>query len=63
MRGYLPAPLSDEELMRIVDESIEEVNAKSMKDMGAVIGRATRRAGNRADGRRLSQITRDKLQG
>lgn len=63
VRGYLPAPLSDEELMRIVDESIEEVNAKSMKDMGAVIGRATRRAGNRADGRRLSQITRDKLQG
>jgi uncharacterized protein YqeY len=63
VRGYLPAPLSDEELMRIVDESIDEVNAKSIKEMGAVMGQATKRAGNRAGGRRLSRIVRDKLQG
>ena len=63
VRSYLPAPLSDEELIRIVDEAIEETGATSMRDMGDVMGRATARAGNRADGRRLSALARERLQG
>jgi uncharacterized protein YqeY len=63
VRSYLPAPLSDEEMRRIVDEAIEETGATSMKDMGAVMGRANALAGNRADGRRLSTLARDRLQG
>ena len=63
VRGYLPAPLSDEEMSRIIDEAIEETGATSMRDMGAVMGRANALAGNRADGRRLSTLARDRLQG
>ena len=63
VRRYLPAPLSDEELIGIVEEAINETGATSMKDMGAVIGRATRRAGNRADGKRLAALVRERLQG
>jgi uncharacterized protein YqeY len=62
-RGYLPAPLSDEEMSRIIDEAIEETGATSMRDMGAVMGRANALAGNRADGRRLSTLARERLQG
>ncbi len=63
VRHYLPAPLSDEELMRIVSEAIEETGATSMKDMRAVMGRATERAGNRAEGKRISAFVRTRLQG
>ena len=63
VRRYLPAPLSDEELIGIVDEAIAETGATSMRDMGAVMSRASARAGNRADGRRLSALARERLQG
>ncbi len=63
VRRYLPASLSNEEMTRIVEEAINEVSATSMKDMGAVMDRTTDRAGNRADGRRLAQLVRKRLQG
>ena len=63
VRRYLPAPLSDEELIGIVDEAIAKTGATSMRDMGAVMGRATALAGDRADGRRLSALVRKRLQG
>jgi uncharacterized protein YqeY len=63
VRHYLPAPLADEELIAIVDEAISETGATSMRDMGAVMSRATARAGDRAEGKRLSAIARARLQG
>lgn len=62
VRSYLPAPLSGEELERIVDQAISETGASGMKDMGAVMGKATALAENRAEGRELSAIARSKLQ-
>ena len=63
VRGYLPAPLSNEELALLIEEAIHETGATSMRDMGAVMSRASARAGNRADGRRLSALARERLQG
>ena len=63
VRRYLPAPLSDEELEEIADRAINETGAESMRDMGAAMGRATAMAGGRADGRRLAQLVRERLQG
>ena len=63
VRRYLPAPLSDEELAEIADRAISETGATSMRDMGAAMGRATAMAEGRADGRRLSQLVRERLQG
>ena len=62
VRHYLPAPLSDEELEEIMEEAIRETGATSMRDMGTVMGRATARAGNRADGKRLAALVRERLQ-
>lgn len=62
-RAYLPAPLVREELERLVDEAIRETGATSMREMGAVMGRATTMAGGRADGRELSTMVRNRLQG
>jgi uncharacterized protein len=63
VRRYLPAPLSDEELERIVGEAIAQTGATSMREMGTVMGRATLMAGERADGKRLSSLVRERLQG
>ncbi len=63
LRAYLPTPLSDEELETLVDRAIEETGASSMREMGAVMGRANVMAAGRADGKKLSGIVRDRLQG
>ncbi len=62
VREYLPAPLSGEELDAIVDQAIQETGATSMKEMGAVMGRATALAEGRAEGRELSTQVRNRLQ-
>ena len=63
IRGYLPTPLSDEELEALVDGVIAETGASSMREMGTVMGRANAMAAGRADGRKLSGIVRGRLQG
>jgi uncharacterized protein YqeY len=62
VRGYLPEPLSAEELEKIVDTAIEETGATGMKDMGPVMGRAMALAGGRAQGRELAPLVRERLQ-
>jgi uncharacterized protein len=62
IRGYLPAPLSEEELDRIVEQAIQETGASGMKDMGAVMGKATALAEGRAEGRQLAALVRGRLQ-
>ena len=63
VRHYLPAPLSDEELIVIVEEAINKTGATSIRDMGAVMGQAMALTGGRAEGRRLSALARERLQG
>lgn len=62
IRHYLPAPPSREELESIVQRAIEETGASGMRDMGNVMNRALALAENRAEGRELSAIVREKLQ-
>jgi uncharacterized protein len=59
---YLPKPLSDDEILRLVKESIEEAGATSKAQMGAVMKIATERAAGRVDGKTLSQVVQKALQ-
>jgi uncharacterized protein len=61
LEKYLPAQLSDEELTKIVEDTINEVGAKSMQDMGRVIGTVMGKIGTGADGGRVSGMVREKL--
>lgn len=63
LQGYLPAQLSDEELTKIVDEAINNTGAKSMADMGKVIGLVMGAVAGKAEGSRVSSMVREKLQG
>ena len=58
LEKYLPKQLSDEELETEVKSIIEEVSATSMKDMGKVMGVATKKLAGKADGKRINQIVK-----
>jgi uncharacterized protein YqeY len=59
---YLPAKISDEELSAIVKSIIDEVGATSMKDMGKVMGIASKKLTGKADGKDISVKVRMLLQ-
>lgn len=62
IQSYLPASASDEEISRAVDESIAEVGASSMKDMGAVMKTVRGKLeGKTIDGKMLSDLVKTKL--
>ena len=62
IQSYLPASASDEEISRAVDESIAEVGASSMKDMGAVMKAVrVKLEGKTIDGKALSDLVKTKL--
>ena len=58
---YMPEPLTDEEVSKIIDEVISEVNATDMKDMGKVVGVLKSKISGRADMGQVSKIVREKL--
>jgi uncharacterized protein YqeY len=59
---YLPAKISDEELTAVVKAIIEETGAVSMKDMGKVMGLASKKLAGKADGKDISVKVRTLLQ-
>ncbi|HQZ28553.1 MAG: GatB/YqeY domain-containing protein [Verrucomicrobiales bacterium] len=61
LNGYLPEPLSEEDLAKIIDAAIAEVGATSRKEMGQVMKLVQERTGGRADGKTLSQAIIAKL--
>ena len=54
LKKYLPQQLSDDELKAIVEEAIAKTGAKSMKDMGKVMGEVSPKVKGRADNRVVS---------
>lgn len=58
---FLPKPLTDEELTAEVKAIIAETGAASMKEMGKVMGVASKRLAGRVDGKELSAKVRELL--
>jgi uncharacterized protein YqeY len=63
LASYLPAELGDAELEALVDEAIAATEAVTAKDMGKVMSWLKPKVAGRADGKRLSELVRDKLGG
>jgi len=61
VKSYLPEPMSDQELEGILREIIATLDAKSMKEMGKIMGMAKQKIGNRADGGRINQLVKKLL--
>ncbi|MEG4347397.1 GatB/YqeY domain-containing protein [Microcoleus sp. A003_D6] len=58
---YLPPQMSDEEVSQIVDEVIASVGATSAKDMGKVMGKAMQQLKGKADGNKIQDMVKAKL--
>lgn len=61
IEGYLPKALSDEELTAELQKIIAEVGATSAKEMGRVMGVASKALAGRADGKAISAKVRELL--
>jgi len=61
LEEFMPEPLTEEELERIVDDAIAENGATSMRDMGRVMKDVMPQIAGRADGAAVSQMLREKL--
>lgn len=58
---YLPKPLSAEELRTALSAIIQEVGATSAKDMGRVMGLASKQLAGKAEGRVISTMVKELL--
>jgi len=59
--NYLPEQLGEDELKKIVGNIITELGAEGMKDMGKVMGVASKKLAGSADGKTLAAIVRSSL--
>lgn len=58
---FMPEPIGEDELERIVDDAIAETGATSLRDLGRVMADVMPQVAGRADGSSVSQLVREKL--
>lgn len=58
---YLPEQLGDEEIESTIREVIDSTGAAGMKDMGRVMGVATKKLAGKADNKRIADLTKKLL--
>lgn len=61
IENYLPEQISEDDIRNIVGEIIAETGASTMKDMGKVMGMASKKLAGKADNKVISNIIREKL--
>jgi hypothetical protein len=61
MKSYLPQPLSREEVLKIIDQTIEETKASSLKDLGKVMKTVMPKLGGKVDGALVNELVKERL--
>ena len=61
IQEYLPEQLSDSELESVIDKLISQLEAKTAKDLGKVMGVATKQLKGKADGKKIQELVKSKL--
>ena len=61
IQAFLPAQLSPEELESAIKTIVAQTGASSMKDMGKVMGVATKQLAGKAEGRAISEMVKKML--
>jgi len=62
LKEYLPPEMDEKELSDLVDQAVKDTGAKEIKDMGKVMGIVKEKVGNKADGSRIAEMVKAKLQ-
>jgi uncharacterized protein YqeY len=58
---FLPEQLTTEAIEKIIDDIIAKTGAEGMKDMGKVMGLASKEMAGKADGKTISTIVKQRL--
>jgi uncharacterized protein YqeY len=58
---FLPEQLTEEEIEKVVIQTIDATGASGMKDMGKVMGIVSKELAGQADGKTISTIVKNKL--
>jgi uncharacterized protein YqeY len=61
IEAYLPARLSEDEIIKLVEKVIAETGASDPQSMGPVIGQVKKLAGPNADGATIARLVKEKL--
>ena len=61
LEQFLPQQLSEEKLRKTIEEIVAKTGANSMRDMGKVMGIASKELGGKADGKSISMIVKELL--
>ena len=61
LEQFLPEALSEEDIEKVVLETIAKVGAAGMKDMGKVMGMVSKQLAGQADGKTISGIVKKNL--
>lgn len=61
LNTYMPEQLSEEEILKEIDQAFQEVNPSSVKDMGKLMGLLTPKLKGKADMSWVSKTIREKL--
>ncbi len=58
---FLPEQMNEDELKKIISDIISKTGATSMKDMGQVMGMASKELAGKADGKAISNVVKSLL--
>ena len=61
IEAYLPAQMSEDEIKKIIQDIIAQTGASSIKDMGKVMGMATKQLAGKADNSLVSRLVKELL--
>jgi uncharacterized protein len=61
LKSFLPQALSTEEILKVIDESIQETQASSLKDLGKVMKSVVPKLTGKADGKVINQLVKERL--
>ena len=59
--SYLPEQLSENEILIVVRETIAEINATGMEDMGKTIGMINKKISGKAEGKLIASLVKKEL--
>jgi uncharacterized protein YqeY len=61
LKSFLPQSLTHEEILRIIDQTIEETQSTTLKDLGKVMKSVMPKLQGKADGKLVNQLVKERL--
>jgi uncharacterized protein YqeY len=61
LKSFLPQSLSREEILKVIDQTIVETEASSMKDLGKVMKSVMPKLTGKADGKLVNELVKERL--